>query len=153
MAVYELFVDGAARGQGQEKMGVASCGIVIKKNGKTIGQYARGLGRRTNNEAEYEAVLHGVLMCWAADLQDPIIYSDSTLVVNQINGQWQCKNESLLPLLLSVLEIQEEFRFRIQHVPRKYVNEADRLANQFLDKLLTNGNQNLHQMQTRKAPL
>lgn len=139
MAVYEIFVDGASRGQGKEKMGLAACALVIYKNQKLVGQYARGLGRRTNNEAEYEAVLHGLLMAWAADLKDPIIYSDSTLVVNQVNGDWQCKNEALLPLLLSVLEIKEEFRFRIMHVPRRYVSEADRLCNQFLDKLAENG--------------
>lgn len=152
MAVYECFVDGASRGQGTgDGPGLAACAVVIYRNQKLVGQYARGLGRRSNNEAEYEAVLMAVLMCWAADLKDPIIYSDSTLVVNQVNGDWQCKNETLKPLLLSVNEIQEEFRFRIQHVPRRYVSEADYLANEFLDKLARDGAETPVHQKTRRS--
>lgn len=133
----EVFVDGASRGQGAKKNvpGDAAIGVAIYKNQKMIGQIARGLGKRTNNEAEYEAVLLGVMICWAADLNDPIIYSDSALVTKQVNREWGCKNASLRPLLLSIREIQEVFRFRLQHVPRNLVWEADALANMFLDKL------------------
>lgn len=133
----EVFCDGASRGQGVKgKVGDAAVGVAIYRNKKMIGQYARGLGKRTNNEAEYEAVLMGLLLCWAADLRDPIIYSDSSLVVRQVTGEWDCNNENLRPLLLSIREIQEVFRFRIQHVLRSNVWEADALANLFLDKLL-----------------
>lgn len=131
----EVVCDGAARGQGQKKMGEAACGVVVYKNSKEIARYARGLGKRTNNEAEYEAVITSLLICSMAELLDPIIYSDSAVVVNQINGKWQCRNENLFSLLKSIRIIQEEFRFRIQHVPRAYVHEADRLANSFLNDL------------------
>jgi ribonuclease HI len=70
-----------------------------------------------------------------ADLIDPIIYTDSAVVANQISGRWRCKNESLLPLLMTVEEIRSEFNFRIVQVKRNYVWEADSLANQFLDNL------------------
>lgn len=131
----EVFCDGASRGTGVNgAVGDAAIGVAIYKNQKMIGQYARGLGKRTNNEAEYEAVIHAILLCWAADLPDPIIYSDSLVVCNHINKEWEC-NESLLPLLLSVRELQQTFRFRVQHVPRASVWEADALANLFLDQL------------------
>lgn len=131
----EVFVDGAARGQGFPGGSEASCGVVIYRNRKMIGQFARGLGQRTNNEAEYEAVLHGILLCWAGDLRDPIIYSDSQLVVNQVNGSWQCNSPELFPLLLTIQDLAEAFPFRIQHVPRKRVHGADALARDFLDTL------------------
>lgn len=131
--LYEVFVDGAARGQGTGKMGEAAAGCVIFSNKKKIGQYARGLGKRTNNEAEYEAVLLGLLFCWAADLRDPVIYSDSMLVVKQVMGEWNCNTEVLRPLLLSIQEVAEEFRFRIIHVPRAEVTIADVLVKDFLD--------------------
>jgi len=132
----EVYCDGASRGQGQKRgAGEASCAAVVYKNGKEIARYARGLGRRTNNEAEYEAVINGLLICAMSDLKDPIIYSDSAVVVNQITGKWKCKSEALLPLLVSVKEIQSEYRFRIQQVPRRRVKEADHYANQFLDVL------------------
>ena len=131
----EVFCDGASRGQGQKKFGEAACGAVVYKNRKKVAQFARGLGPRTNNEAEYEAVISGLLICSMADLLDPIIYTDSAVVANQVNGKWRCKNESLLPLLMTIEEIKEEFNFRIVQVKRNYVWEADSLANQFLDNL------------------
>ncbi len=53
----EVFCDGASRGQGQKRIGEASCSAIVYKNKKKIAQFARGLGPRTNNEAEYEAVI------------------------------------------------------------------------------------------------
>jgi ribonuclease HI len=131
----EVFVDGASRGQGQKKLGEAACAAVIYKNKKRIAHYARGIGKRTNNEAEYEAVILALLMCAMADLPDPTIYSDSAVVVNQINRRWDCKNPSLLPLLMSIRDIQEEFRFKVEQVPRRMVAVADELCNEFLDNL------------------
>lgn len=134
--MYELFVDGASRGQGVKgKIGEGAIGIAIYKNRKMIGQFARGLGKTTNNQAEYEAVIHGIMLAWAADLQDPIIYSDSALVCNQVNDVWECNTESLRPYLLTIKELRETFRFRLIQRPRAELWEPDALANLFLDKL------------------
>ena len=131
----EVFCDGASRGQGQKKFGEASCGVVVYKNRKKIAQFASCLGARTNNEAEYEAVIAGLLICSMADLVDPIIYTDSAVVANQVNGKWKCKNAALMPLLMTVEEIKAEFNFRVVQVPRAFVWEPDGLANEFLDQL------------------
>jgi ribonuclease HI len=131
----EVFCDGASRGQGQKKFGEASCAAVVYKNKKKIAQFARGLGRRTNNEAEYEAVIAGLLICSLSDLIDPIIYTDSAVVANQINGKWKCKNASLMPLLMTIQEIRSEYKFRVVQVPRTFVWEPDMLSNEFLNQL------------------
>jgi ribonuclease HI len=131
----EVFCDGASRGQGQKKFGEASCSAVVYKNRKKIAQFARGLGPRTNNEAEYEAVIAGLLICSMSDLKDPIIYTDSAVVANQINGRWQCRNSALMPLLMTIEDIREEYSFRVLQVPRAFVWEPDALANAFLDEL------------------
>lgn len=131
--IYEVYVDGASRGQGTGKIGDAAAACLIYQNKKLIGQYARGLGYRTNNEAEYEAILLGLFFCWAADLKDPVIYSDSLLAVKQITSEWECNSPALVPLLASIREIQDEFRFRIIHVPRNEVANADYLVKDFLD--------------------
>lgn len=131
----QVFVDGASRGQGQKKVGEAACAAVVFRNRKRITHYARGLGKRSNNEAEYEALILGLLMCAMAELHDPVIYSDSAVVVNQVTGKWECKNPNLLPLLMSVKDIQSEFRFRLEQVPRNMVYVADELCNEFLDNL------------------
>jgi len=131
----EVFCDGASRGQGQKKIGEASCAAVVYKNRKKVAQFARGLGKRSNNEAEYEAVIAGLLICSMSDFLDPILYTDSAVVANHINGNWKCKNKSLLPLLMTVQDIKEEFKFRIVQVQRNFVWEPDNLCNQFLDTL------------------
>lgn len=131
----EVFCDGASRGQGQKKFGEAACSAVVYKNRKKIAQFARGLGPRTNNEAEYEAVIAGLLICSMADLVDPIIYTDSAVVANQVNGRWKCKNDALIPLLMTIEEIRDEFNFRVVQVKRSFVWEPDALANAFLNGL------------------
>jgi ribonuclease HI len=131
----EVFCDGASRGQGQKKFGEAACSAVVYKNRKKIAQFARGLGPRTNNEAEYEAVIAGLLICSMADLVDPIIYTDSAVVANQVNGRWKCKNDALIPLLMTIEEIKDEFNFRVVQVKRSFVWEPDALANAFLNGL------------------
>jgi len=131
----EVFCDGASRGQGQKKYGESACAAVVYKNKKKVAQFARGLGRRTNNEAEYEAVITGLLICSMSDFIDPIIYTDSAVVANQVNSKWICKNQALIPLLMTIEEIKSEYRFRLIQVPRKFVWEPDKLSNQFLDQL------------------
>lgn len=131
----EVFCDGASRGQGQKRFGEASCAVIVYKNKKRVAQFARGLGARTNNEAEYEAVIAALLICTMSDFADPIIYTDSAVVANHVNQRWVCKNPSLVPLLMTIEEIKSEYRFRLIQVPRSFVAEADKLANQFLDQL------------------
>lgn len=133
-----VYCDGASRGQGVIPgiSGEGAVGVVIYKNDKLIGKFGRGLGKATNNAAELEAILTGLLLCWAnPDLSDPIIYSDSQLACKLINKEWMCNNVALRPLLLSIQEIQEVFRFRLIQVPRIEVAEADKLAKMFLDNL------------------
>lgn len=140
----EVFCDGASRGQGQKKFGEASCAVVVYKNRKKIAQFARGLGARTNNEAEYEAVIAALLICSMSDLVDPIIYTDSAVVANHVNGKWRCKNAALVPLLMTIQDIKEEYNFRIVQVPRAFVWEPDSLANEFLDQLEIKKNEISH---------
>lgn len=134
MPLYEILVDGASRNNGKP-YSQGSCAIVMYKNKKQIGQYVRGLGHVTNNAAEYEAVIMGVMACWFAELENPVIYSDSQLVCKQVNGEWQCRNADLYPLYLSIKEIQEVYDFRLVQVPRKEVHQADQLNNALLDDL------------------
>jgi len=129
----EVFCDGASRGQGQKKFGDAACAVIVYKNKKKVVEFARGLGARTNNEAEYEAVITALLICTMSDFVDPIIYTDSSVVANHVNQKWVCKNSLLLPLLMTIEEIKSVYRFRLVQVQRNYVIEADSLANKFLD--------------------
>lgn len=135
----EIFIDGAARGQGNPGLGDAACGVVIYRKGKLVCQYARALGKRTSNEAEYEALLAALQICWGVpELADPVIYSDSRVVVQQVTGKWRCRFDSReYPLYCSVKELANDFRFQLIQIGRieGCIYEADRLANLFLDRI------------------
>lgn len=136
MSVWKVYVDGAARNQGTGNPTQAALGVVVTRNDKVVWGFTRGLGSVTNNVAEYEALLAGLLMCWSSeDIKDPLIYSDSQLVVNQVNGKWQCSSRALLPLYFSIQQIAKDYRFRLFQVPRHVVSLADQLVNEFLDNL------------------
>lgn len=134
--VIEVVIDGAARGQGHDVVVHGALAFVVYANKRKVAQFARGLGKATNNQAEYEALIHALLFCWGGDFRTPVIYSDSLLVTNQVNGIWDCANQNLLPLLASVKEIQEVYPFHLLHVPRHFVAEADKLCNAFLNAML-----------------
>jgi hypothetical protein len=70
-----------------------------------------------------------------SNLDRPIIYSDSAVVVNHINDKWACRSPHLLPLYLTVKEIQKEFAFTLKQVNRNRVFLPDQLCNEFLDQL------------------
>lgn len=129
------FIDGAARSQGSRNPteGVAAC--VVYANKKEIARFAQGLGPVTNNYAEYSALINVLLICAMMDVPRPIIYCDSLVVVNHVKGIWHCKSPDLLPLYLTVKDMQESYDFEIIHVPRKIVYVPDHMCNVFLDKI------------------
>jgi ribonuclease HI len=131
----QCFIDGAARNQGSAKLTDAACACVIFKNRKEIARYARPLGARTNNAAEYEALITCLLMCSMSDFNRPIIFSDSAVVVNHTKGIWKCRSEELLPYYLAVQAIKNEYVFDIVQVPRDKVWLPDKLCNIALDDL------------------
>lgn len=136
MVNYTVFVDGAARGLGADEdgLGEGAAACMIYKNGHLIGQVHRGLGRVDSNTAEYEAVYLGALLCWSANLENPIIYTDSQTVYDWITGEKQ-PPEQFHPIHLSLQMIRNQYPFKLVHVGRRVVREADRLANYFLDEL------------------
>lgn len=134
--ISEVFIDGACRNNGiTGATKIAACAVIIYENRKEISRFARPLGERTNNQAEYEALIHALLMCSMASVVDPIIYSDSAVVVNQVTGIWKCHNQSLFPFWKTVQTIKDEYDFRLVHVPRHFVRLADKLCNECLDDL------------------
>lgn len=123
--------DGAARGN----PGPAGAGFVIETpEGAVIEDGAVYLGERTNNQAEYDAL---VLALETLDLDDEPeleVFSDSELMVRQINGEYRVKNEDLQPRHRRALELLDRAgTWRVHHVRRGANAAADALANQAID--------------------
>jgi ribonuclease HI len=83
----------------------------------------------TNNQAEYEALLRGLHYLKEAKTISVEIYGDSELVIKQLNGQYECRNDILRNYYEECKEILKSFQLVIlQHIPREHNEEANRLA-------------------------
>jgi ribonuclease HI len=127
----KIYTDGAARGN----PGHAAAGYVIFKGDKLIKKSAIYIGKATNNVAEYTAMINALR---AAPKDNEVeIYSDSRLVVNQLNGNFKVKKEHLKPLYAKAKILMKEKGIKnINWVPRETpgIVIVDALINKELDK-------------------
>jgi ribonuclease HI len=111
-------------------------GVVIEdEQGMRLRTFHRFIGRATNNEAEYRALIDGLkaVADWKPDRLE--VYLDSNLVVEQINGSYRVKKPELQPLYQEVKELLGGFDdVEIKHVERENNRGADKLANMALDE-------------------
>jgi ribonuclease HI len=83
----------------------------------------------TNNQAEYEALLRGLQYLRDAKAISVEIFGDSEMVIKQLNGQHECRNDILRNYYEECKEILKSFPLVIvQHIPRENNGEANRLA-------------------------
>lgn len=128
---WQLFIDGAAR----NNPGPAGAGIFILKD--TIPVYKNGffLKKKTNNQAEYLALLVGlfILKQYMQTNDHASIASDSQLLVRQIQGQYKVKNPDLIKLFNVATRIIPVRSFTIRHIMREENEQADSMANHGID--------------------
>src|SRR5262249_31951170 len=127
-----LRTDGASRGN----PGHAAAGVVIEaEDGTPLAQGKRYLGVMTNNQAEYRALILGLLAVARYHPAAVRVCLDSELVVRQVTGEYAVRDEVLRPLYE---ETVARARFLpevvFEHVPRGENALADRLANAALDE-------------------
>ena len=126
--------DGAARGN----PGPAGIGVqVTTAAGEVLGEIAEGIGEATNNVAEYTAVVEGLSLAQELGARSVTLRSDSELLIHQLTGRYRVKAEHLQPLHRRVRGLAAGFeRISFEHVPREQNQEADRLANEGVDRWL-----------------
>ena len=129
-----IYTDGGSRGN----PGPAAYGVVVKENNTLIKELTEFLGVKTNNEAEYEGVL--VALSWLLGQKEKIafpvtLFSDSTLVVNQLMGRFKIKQPHIAAYVLKVKKIEQSLLGKIMYtaIPREKNTEADFLVNKTLD--------------------
>ena len=130
--VWSLYCDGASRGN----PGLAGAGVVlIDPSGEVREQLREFLGQVTNNVAEYRGLLLGLKRARDLGVKKIRVFSDSELLVRQINGSYRVKQPHLLVLWQEAQrELQQFTAFEVTHVPRELNREADRLANEAIDQ-------------------
>ena len=131
-----IYTDGGARGN----QGPAAIGVVIaNEKGAAIKKYSQYLGEKTNNEAEYEAVIFALKKVKALFGKEKIkkmeieIRSDSELITSQLNHQFKIEEENLQKLFMKIWNALIDFdEIKFMYVPREKNKEADRLVNECL---------------------
>ena len=127
-----LHIDGASRGN----PGRAGAGIWITNGeGRTLLEMSRYLGHKTNNEAEYWALLLGAREAKRLGGKFLHIFTDSELIERQVKGLYRVKDLHLKQLYKAVMQDLVNFSsFEIQAIPREQNQEADRLANEAIQR-------------------
>ena len=118
--------DGASLGN----PGPAAIGVTIRdEQGRLVASISRRIGRATNNQAEYRALIAALEKATRLGVKEANIYLDSELVVKQINGKYRVRNPALKPLYHQVKQLQSQLEgFTITHIPRQQNIEAHHLA-------------------------
>ena len=94
-----------------------------------------------NNEAEYEALVAGLDLARAARATSVVIYCDSQVITNQINGDYECKGERMKLYLNQVKKKVDDLQDKIIQIPRGENEQADHLAKAASTKhMITHGN-------------
>ena len=88
---FTMYIDGAADLHSK----TSGIGGVIYKDGEELFTFSEYLDNATNNEAEYTALIHGLKSLLNLSVLNVTIYSDSELVVKQINGEYKVKNDRM----------------------------------------------------------
>jgi ribonuclease HI len=129
-ALLTIHIDGASRGN----PGPAAFAYVIARDGQPVVEEAECLGRTTNNIAEYTALVRALERAAALGGKRLFVRSDSELLVKQMNGLYQVKNDKIRALYDEARRLRSRFAaVSIAHVPRAENSRADRLCNEVLD--------------------
>jgi ribonuclease HI len=125
-------VDGGARGN----PGPAGYGVHVQDaNGKTIAELSEYLGHKTNNHAEYSGLLAGLEYAVKHGHPKIKVVSDSELMVKQLRGEYKVKSPELKELYDRARTLIRKLEhFEIRHVLRGQNKDADRLANEAMDR-------------------
>lgn len=129
----KIFTDGGARGN----PGPAAIGVVIKnENDKILKQYSEYIGKATNNQAEYKALIKAIELVKKMNPSEINCYLDSELVTKQMRQEYRVKDKDLQPLFIKVWNLTLSYKkVNFHHIPRELNHEADALLNKELDKL------------------
>lgn len=132
-----IYTDGGSRGNpGPSAIGV----IFTDEKGKVIKEYAQKIGRATNNEAEYEAIIYALqkakLLFGKKKTKNMKIEvrMDSEFVAKQLNSQYKILDRKIEQLFLKTWNLRIDFnKIIFKHIPRSENREADKLVNRVLD--------------------
>ena len=136
--MYYIYTDGASRGN----PGDSAYGFAILKDDEILYKGNGYLGEKTNNQAEYIALLEGLKKLLELDInKNVIIYMDSQLIVRQIKGVYKIRNKKLKEYYKKIVKLLDKIEnWNIKHINREENKVADQLANYAIDSYIERSN-------------
>lgn len=127
-----IYTDGGARGN----PGPAGIGcVILDEQGNVADEISQYIGETTNNQAEYKALLAGLVKAKELGAKEIEFFLDSELVVKQLNREYRVKDKDLACLFVQAYNLTLGFkRVIFKHIRREKNELADRLVNLALDK-------------------
>lgn len=127
----QIFTDGGSRGN----PGPGGAAYILKDaSGNIIGGKGAFMGNTTNNVAEYTGLVGGLKAAVEMGCKKIDAFSDSELMVKQINGIYRVKSPNLKELYAKCMGLLDKFEsWKITHVRREKNTDADELANKAMD--------------------
>src|SRR5262245_48428931 len=125
-----MHIDGASRGN----PGKAAYAVVLARPGHPVVEEADTIGTASNNVAEYTALVEGLSLASELGVKVLQIFSDSELMVKQMNGEYKVKNDDLRALYEEACRLRRQFeKVTLTHVRREQNRRADEIGNEALD--------------------
>ncbi|XP_013624524.1 PREDICTED: uncharacterized protein LOC106330631 [Brassica oleracea var. oleracea] len=122
---WTLHVDGSSNVRGA---GVRI--VLMSPTGNTASRAVRCNFKATNNESEYEALIAGLSLAHQLGAENIQVYSDSQLIINQAQGGYQAKDDSMIRYLAVAQRLIKKFKScKFTQIPREQNSQADTLAN------------------------
>lgn len=128
--VLKIFTDGGSKGN----PGPSTIGAVFYLDGKKVFHHHESIGIATNNEAEYKALIKALEIVkkdYVLRAKRVDFFSDSRLMVNQVNGLFKVKQGKIKEYILKIRGLEQEIKIPIAYhlIPREQNREADLLVN------------------------
>jgi len=126
----KMHIDGASRGN----PGRAAYAVVLARPGLAVVEEADVIGTATNNVAEYTALVKGLELAHELGVTRLAVFSDSELMVKQMNGEYKVKHADMRPLYERACALRAKFaEVTLTHVRREQNKRADLIGNEALD--------------------
>jgi ribonuclease HI len=115
---------------GSLKLDGGGAGVLfISPRGEQLNYVLQILWKVSNNEAEYEALLHGLRLAIPLGIKRLLVYGDSLLVAQQVNKEWDCNKETMDAYVQEVCNMENKFSgLEVHHVLREHNVGADILS-------------------------
>jgi ribonuclease HI len=125
MSLLVAYIDGGSHGN----PGPSGIGVVIQlADGQQL-RIGKWIGRQDNNVAEYVALLEALQCALTLRATALHVYSDSQVVVRQMQGHYKCRSPRLYSLNWTCRRLARNLHFSISHIAREHNREANALAN------------------------